>query len=545
MALSASRPYARLSHIPTLSEIRETTQRKFGVRPCLWQFKVVEAILRGDKDVVSIAGTGMGKTLTFWMPLLFCAPGSIQVVVTPLNILGKQNVESLEMAGFKAISISANSATAHNFQAIENFKYQAVIISPEQMTKSEGGFERLTKNSSFTERIISTIFDEAHTIRAWGGFCPEYREVGRLRYMLPKGIPFLITTATMPEVVLDDVKEVLQLRMDNLLMFHRSSDRPNIHIVVRPICNPLNSFLDLTFLLHTWKPGRAPPPKFLVFFDDIQESIKACQFLKSLLPPEYRDKIQWFNSDMSDEFKEHETRRLLEGDSWGLFTTDSFGMGMDIPDIKVVVQWRATCSLSALWQRFGRGACNRSLEATAILLAEKEHFDDERKKTDQRKQERLRKRKRLSKHGNPSPAKRLPLSNMFPPQTSAVRADDSPSSGSDAEDPSQTLADLRARYVNKGETQGKFKRKKREIEPVMDDFINAGIRGLGCRCVPLNVYFENNKATLDSRTCDPTTATGECLRCSLPSSRLCCDIHNPSSFQFLEVPPAKPPRLPP
>ena len=102
--------------VPSLSEIRRQTQNFFDVRPCLWQLKVVEAILKGEKHIVSIAGTGMGKTLTFWMPLLFRPKGSIQVVVTPLNILGKQNVKCLEKAGFKGVFISADSATAENFQ---------------------------------------------------------------------------------------------------------------------------------------------------------------------------------------------------------------------------------------------------------------------------------------------------------------------------------------------------------------------------------------------------------------------------------------------
>ncbi|KIJ14136.1 hypothetical protein PAXINDRAFT_45804, partial [Paxillus involutus ATCC 200175] len=54
-----------------LSDLRMRTQEVFGVRPCLWQLKVVEAILKREKDVLCMAGTGMGKTLTFWIPLLF------------------------------------------------------------------------------------------------------------------------------------------------------------------------------------------------------------------------------------------------------------------------------------------------------------------------------------------------------------------------------------------------------------------------------------------------------------------------------------------
>ncbi|EPQ55931.1 hypothetical protein GLOTRDRAFT_41227, partial [Gloeophyllum trabeum ATCC 11539] len=57
--------------VPSLTDIRTRVREKFGQRPCLWQLQAVQAILRRDKDVVCIAGTGSGKTLTFWMPLLF------------------------------------------------------------------------------------------------------------------------------------------------------------------------------------------------------------------------------------------------------------------------------------------------------------------------------------------------------------------------------------------------------------------------------------------------------------------------------------------
>lgn len=69
----------------------------------------------GDRDIICIAGTGMGKTLTFWLPLLF-RPTGIQIVVTPLNQLGQQNVESLLKVGIESISINADTATQENFR---------------------------------------------------------------------------------------------------------------------------------------------------------------------------------------------------------------------------------------------------------------------------------------------------------------------------------------------------------------------------------------------------------------------------------------------
>ena len=158
--------------VPSLSDIRNKTEQVFGIRPCLWQIQVVQAILKGDRDVVSIASTGMGKTITFWMPLLFWPHGSLQIIVTPLNILGKQNIATLNKAGFKAIFISAYTATTENFQvhisfynrhpmvtfllkATQNLEYQAVVINPEQLMKVDGGFEKLVKTSHFTDNLIS------------------------------------------------------------------------------------------------------------------------------------------------------------------------------------------------------------------------------------------------------------------------------------------------------------------------------------------------------------------------------------------------------
>jgi len=111
------------SRVPSLSDIRTRTYNVFGIWPCLWQIKVTETLLQGGKDVICIAGTGMGKTLTFWMPLLFRS-GGVQIVVTPLNLLGKQNVASLAKAGIRAIAISSETAIPANFQVSH------LVVSP-------------------------------------------------------------------------------------------------------------------------------------------------------------------------------------------------------------------------------------------------------------------------------------------------------------------------------------------------------------------------------------------------------------------------------
>jgi hypothetical protein len=90
--------------------------------------------------------------------------------------------------------------------------------------------------------------------------------------------------------------------------------------------HPANSYLDLTFLIPENLPPGWKPPKFLIFFDDITESIAVANFLRKRLPPKYRDMIKWFNSDMSALFRDVEAAKLKAGETWGLCCTDSFGM---------------------------------------------------------------------------------------------------------------------------------------------------------------------------------------------------------------------------
>jgi superfamily II DNA helicase RecQ len=100
---------------------------------------VVEALLQDNKDVISIAATGSGKTLTFWMPLLFRLDG-IQIIITPLNILGKQNVTSLTALGICSITLSAKN---------EEFKHRVIVTNIEIFWKEDRGFNRLWKNPAF------------------------------------------------------------------------------------------------------------------------------------------------------------------------------------------------------------------------------------------------------------------------------------------------------------------------------------------------------------------------------------------------------------
>ncbi|KAF8193662.1 P-loop containing nucleoside triphosphate hydrolase protein [Pholiota molesta] len=362
------------THGWTIKKIRDLTMRKFGKRACWYQVKTALALYE-KKDVIGCAPTGAGKTMSFWIPLLMAledGEDKMSIVVTPLNLLGKQNVKVLEDAGLSAISVSKENAGVETFQDIENGKYRVVIMNPE-ILMAHDEVEKLWKKPKVTKRLLNFIFDEGHCISQWGKFRKEYLLVGNL-------IPIYVASATLPPPVLLDVVEILKLRPKETVHIIYSNDRPEIRLMVRGLACPANSFKDLAFLIpEGLRESDDAPPTFLVFFDNTKESERACKYLCSRLPWALWDKIRWFHSTMTQQYREEQVEAMRKGDVWGLCCTDAFGMGMDLPNIEIVVQWKATSDMCTLWQRFGRAARGEGKQATAILLVEKKDTEEERR----------------------------------------------------------------------------------------------------------------------------------------------------------------------
>jgi superfamily II DNA helicase RecQ len=122
--------------------------------------------------------------------------------------------------------------TALALKAIADGRYHVIVTNIETLMKPGGGFKNLWNNKTFTSKVISIVWDKAQSVSKWGTFHPEYKIASSLRHLLPKDIPFYITSVTLPPDVLKDVMSTLSMCEGKTKIFTRSNDRSNIFITV-------------------------------------------------------------------------------------------------------------------------------------------------------------------------------------------------------------------------------------------------------------------------------------------------------------------------
>ncbi|KIK32775.1 hypothetical protein CY34DRAFT_27154 [Suillus luteus UH-Slu-Lm8-n1] len=180
--------------IPDLSLIEDAVEVTFDIAPCKFQLQCVQAQL-DQKDIITIAPTGAGKTLTFWIPLLF-NNDSIVIFITALNGLGDQNIKELQQL--------------------------VIIVSPE-LVINDRCFDDLWRVRDFTAHLFNITIDEGHCISQWGkDFRPEYSQLGKLCWLLLLHVPFHVVSATLPAHILKDISASLNIHPPKFMIFCNS-----------------------------------------------------------------------------------------------------------------------------------------------------------------------------------------------------------------------------------------------------------------------------------------------------------------------------------
>ena len=312
------------------------------------QRNIIESIANG-RDTLGLMPTGGGKSITFQVPAL--AQEGVCIVITPLIALMKDQVQHLREHGILADAIYADKSRNEILQTLDNAIFGGVkilYVSPERLASEM--FQ--TKLRHIHVSFITV--DEAHCISQWGyDFRPSYLQIASIREMKP-GIPILALTATATPEVVDDIQERLHFKEKNV--FKMSFERKNLAYVVREAEDKQGEMIHIlqsvggSAIIYARSRKRTKEMAQLLS----QQGITAT-FYHAGLDPDVKDQRQ-------KAWQKDEVRVMC--------ATNAFGMGIDKPDVRVVIHIDCPDSLEAYFQEAGR-AGRDGQKSYAVLLYNK------------------------------------------------------------------------------------------------------------------------------------------------------------------------------
>ncbi|KAJ7273824.1 P-loop containing nucleoside triphosphate hydrolase protein [Mycena rebaudengoi] len=363
-----------------LPELVKKHYTKWTDGPTDFQLECMESQVLGQ-DTVLHASTGAGKTGVAAGPhLLPSSKGKVTLVISPLLSLHEEQVLTFQDEfSLKAVAINSahGGCTPEIMEAVVAGENQIVLISPE-MLLSRRFIDGVLRKPEFGSRCLSVFIDEAHCVSHWGAsFRKKYASIGIIRAFLPRAIPIIAVSATLTPRVHQDLLAKLQIDPKDYVYVNIGNDRPTVAQVVRAMEHPMNSYRDLDFLAPDTMTSPADMPKAFIYCDDTKDGAGIVDHVNGRVHPQYRERglVRPYNAAMSKDYRDTVMRLFRAGIIRVLVCTDAAGMGCDVPDVDIVVQWKAPANMSAWIQRAGRAARGRGREGLAVMLVEKTAFE--------------------------------------------------------------------------------------------------------------------------------------------------------------------------
>jgi superfamily II DNA helicase RecQ len=211
---------------------------------------------------------------------------------------------------------------AQDQQGLKEKRYRIILTSPE-ICLGDSGFATLFKDPRWSRSILFMVVDEAHYIKEWGaGFRKYYASLGSLRSFVPRGVPILATSATMPPTTLEHVRHVLEMNAEKSFHLNLGNDRRNTVPLVWPMEGGASNLAALDFVVC----GRDQPLRTIIYFNSNRLTMLACNHLRKLLPPSQAHTVDVLHASRGPCAKKEVIERFRTGKILVLCSTGVVGM---------------------------------------------------------------------------------------------------------------------------------------------------------------------------------------------------------------------------
>ena len=325
------------------------------------QQSIVEAIMAGQ-HVLGILPTGTGKSLCYQIPALsrYDKTGALTVVISPLVALMADQVAGLEAHGVvSSVTINGMLSMPERSAALERVRLgdaSILIVSPEQLRS------RAVRRVLDQREICTWVLDEAHCLSRWGhDFRPDYRYVARfIREKTPDGQIVCLTATAKP-----DVREDIRIHFRDKLgvdleVFNGGARRTNLEFEVMPTTSG-EKFAHIHQILTADLPSKTPGGA-IVYCATRPQTENIAQYLRAK-----NINAAHFHAGLSPETKKNVQQQFISGDIRVIVATNAFGMGIDKPDVRLVIHADIPGSLENYVQEAGRAGRDRET-ARCVLL---------------------------------------------------------------------------------------------------------------------------------------------------------------------------------